>query len=240
MRSSPWVTLSRLWSGVCWSGPHSPWPRPFAPPAPAKLAPRGSPASKLLWPRPTSRARPSSATALHLPDADRLPDARPDAGSPSFRRDLSARDGLSDPGGVTGSSHDGASHVAFGQYDGLRPRDNGISGLNHTPHAAAVYASWPSLPPAHATLASRRLATPYLGWTSTSRSRQPPGAFRIAPIRNGRWGVDLPDGKIRLTPIPPYGYAPSESTTATAAYIRAAGWRRCRRASRVRRSCRGA
>jgi hypothetical protein len=40
-----------------------------------------------------------------------------------------------------------------------------------------VYASRPSLPPARATLASRRLATPYLGWTCTNRSRQPPGAF---------------------------------------------------------------
>src|SRR5215467_7673412 len=56
--------------------------------------------------------------------------------------------------------------------DNLRPRDKSISGLNHTPHAAAVYASWPLLPPAHATLASRRLATPYLDWTCTSRSRQ--------------------------------------------------------------------
>ena len=53
------------------------------------------------------------------------------------------------------------------------PSDKDISWLNHTPHAAAVYASWPSLPPAHATLASRRLARPYLGWTFTSRSRQP-------------------------------------------------------------------
>jgi len=85
---------------------------------------------------------------------------------------------------VTGSSHSGAGHVAFGQYDGLCPRDNGISGLNHTSHAAAVYASWPSLPQAHATLASRRLATPYLGWTSTSRSRQPPGA----PLPTLVWG----------------------------------------------------
>src|SRR6266545_3408739 len=62
------------------------------------------------------------------------------------------------------------------------PSDKGISWLNHTPHAAAVYASWPSLPPAHATLASRRLATPYLGWTCTSGSRQPPGAFPLPTL----------------------------------------------------------
>src|SRR5215472_13673313 len=57
------------------------------------------------------------------------------------------------------------------------PSDKDISWLNRTTLAAAVYASWPSLPSAHATLASRWLATPYLGWTFTSGSRQPPGAF---------------------------------------------------------------
>src|SRR5215475_1613159 len=67
------------------------------------------------------------------------------------------------------------------------PSDKDISWLNHTPHAAAVYASWPSLPPAHATLTSRWLATPYLGWTFTSRSRQPPGAF----LKYSDFGADM-------------------------------------------------
>ena len=31
--------------------------------------------------------------------------------------------------------------------DNLRSSDKGISGLNHTPHAAAVYASRPASPP---------------------------------------------------------------------------------------------
>ena len=35
--------------------------------------------------------------------------------------------------------------MAFGSKDNLRPSDKGISGLNHTPHAAAVYASRPPL-----------------------------------------------------------------------------------------------
>jgi hypothetical protein len=39
--------------------------------------------------------------------------------------------------------------------------------LNHTPHATAVYASCSALPPPHATLASRRLARPYLRRTCT-------------------------------------------------------------------------
>src|SRR5205807_490922 len=43
------------------------------------------------------------------------------------------------------ASHDGTAHVAFGSKDNLRPSDKGISGLNHTPHAAAVYASRPPL-----------------------------------------------------------------------------------------------
>ena len=51
--------------------------------------------------------------------------------------------------------------------DSLRSRDFIISRLNRTPHATAVYASCLALPPPHATLASRRLARPYLGRTST-------------------------------------------------------------------------
>jgi hypothetical protein len=51
--------------------------------------------------------------------------------------------------------------------DSLRSRDFIISWLNHTPHATAVYASCSASPPPHATLASRRLARPYLRRTYT-------------------------------------------------------------------------
>src|SRR3990172_6721194 len=51
------------------------------------------------------------------------------------------------------------AHVAFDHSDSLRPCDKSISWLNRTPHAIAVYASWPALPSAHATLATRRPAT---------------------------------------------------------------------------------
>src|SRR4249919_1125 len=86
-------------------GAHSPWPRPFAPPTPQQIALPCSPASQLLWPRPTSHARASSATAPRLPDADRRTrertlNRRPDVGYPSFRRDPFARDVLLDPGGT--------------------------------------------------------------------------------------------------------------------------------------------
>src|SRR5207344_1652332 len=85
---------------------HSPWPRPFAPPTPQQIALPCSPASQLLWPRPTSHARASSATAPRLPDADRRTrertlNRRPDVGYPSFRRDPFARDVLLDPDGTT-------------------------------------------------------------------------------------------------------------------------------------------
>src|SRR5207342_1606586 len=87
-------------------GAHSLWPRPFAPPTPQQIALPCSPASQLLWPRPTSHARASSATAPRLPDADRRTrertlNRRPDVGYPRFRRDPFARDVLLDPGGTT-------------------------------------------------------------------------------------------------------------------------------------------
>ena len=52
----------------------------------------------------------------------------------------------------------GIAHVAFDLRNSLRSCDMHISWLNHTPHAIAVYASWPALPSAHATLATGRLA----------------------------------------------------------------------------------
>src|SRR3984893_7972493 len=92
-------------SGACFDGAHSPWPRPFAPPTPQQIALPCSPASQLLWPRPPSHARASSATAPRLPDADRRTrertlNRRPDVGYPRFRRDPFARDVLLDPGGT--------------------------------------------------------------------------------------------------------------------------------------------
>jgi hypothetical protein len=60
-------------SGACFAGSRSPWPPPFAPPAPLRLGPHCSSASQLLWQSLTSRDRASSATAPRLPDADRRP-----------------------------------------------------------------------------------------------------------------------------------------------------------------------
>src|SRR5882757_6078557 len=68
---APVTRLSSAVSGSCRADLHSPWPRPFAPPPPPRIAPPCSLASQLLWPRPTSHTRASSATAPRLPDADR-------------------------------------------------------------------------------------------------------------------------------------------------------------------------
>src|SRR5215510_9210294 len=64
--------------GPCFAGSRSPWPPPFAPPAPLRSRPLCSSASQLLWQSLTSRDRASSATAPRLPDADRrlLPNGR--------------------------------------------------------------------------------------------------------------------------------------------------------------------
>src|SRR6516165_10412834 len=58
-------------SSACFASPHSPRSLPLAPPTPQRIAPLCSPASQLLWRGQTSRIRASSATAPHLPDADR-------------------------------------------------------------------------------------------------------------------------------------------------------------------------
>src|ERR1043166_4794113 len=134
--------------GVCFAGTHFPWPRPFAPPAPAWISPRRSSASPLLWPRPTSCIRTSPATAPRLPDADLGALChRSDAGSPSFRHAPSARDVLFDLGRATAPRKTALLTLRSAAKASLRPDKTGISRLNHTPHAVAVYASWPSLPP---------------------------------------------------------------------------------------------
>src|ERR1700683_4915454 len=56
------------------------------------------------------------------------------------------------------ASHIGLAHVAFDYFHGPRFCDMPISWLDHKPHAIAVYASWPALPSAHATLATGRPA----------------------------------------------------------------------------------
>src|SRR4051794_23844492 len=68
------------------------------------------------------------------------------AGPPRFRRDPFARDVASDPGGAMAPCDSGATHIAFGEHDGLGLPNVVISWLNPTPHAITVSASDPALP----------------------------------------------------------------------------------------------
>jgi len=68
MRSSACDTVARFWArSRCFAGSHSPWPPPFAPPAPLAVGTALFVASQLLWQSLTSRDRASSATASRLP-----------------------------------------------------------------------------------------------------------------------------------------------------------------------------
>src|SRR5262245_57109143 len=103
---------------------------------------------------------------------------RPGTRSPRFRRDPFARNVLFDPGGMTMSRISTLHMLRSAISDSLRSRGFIISWLYHTPRTTAVYASCSASPPPHATLASRRLARPYLGRTCTGWIAPAlPGAF---------------------------------------------------------------
>src|SRR6266404_1323093 len=103
-----------------------------------------------------------------LPDADQKRDC------PGRTRDLPSSDAIllrvicsSTPAGRAWPRLAALSMLRSTLCTGLRSCDVPITGLNHTPHATAVYASWPASPSAHATLASRLPAGHYLGRTFT-------------------------------------------------------------------------
>jgi len=68
--------------------------------------------------------------------------------------------------------------------ESLRPSDKGISGLNHTPHATAVYASRPALPPdsRNTRLQAARYALPGLDFHQLTAP-----AFLDAPFAHPTW-----------------------------------------------------
>jgi hypothetical protein len=59
-RSSPGTLVQRAVSGECWIERCSPWPAPFSPQPPPKIALRCSSGSSIVWrgPTPPERARP--------------------------------------------------------------------------------------------------------------------------------------------------------------------------------------
>ena len=135
--------------GARGAGTHSPWPLPFAPPAPQRIAPPCSPASPLLRQGLTSHARASSASALRLPDADQnglSPVVRRETSR--FRRDPFARDGVFDHGRAS-TPRIAAPHILpSATVTASASTDFGFSRLNSPPHAIAVYASRRSSPSA--------------------------------------------------------------------------------------------
>src|SRR6476620_1602776 len=117
-------------SGACAAGPHSPWSPPFAPPTPQRIAPLCSSASQLLWRSATSRARASSATAPHLPDADHPSHSTLTASheiSQLPTRSFCAWCALG-PRRDGNASHDGIAHVAFDHKHSLAPANSSFRG----------------------------------------------------------------------------------------------------------------
>ena len=78
------------------------------------------------------------------------------------------------------ASLSGPVRVAFDTLHGLRSCDVPITGLNHTPHATAVYASWPASPSAHATLASGCLLS--ITWVGLSPTDRASFAWRLRSL----------------------------------------------------------
>jgi hypothetical protein len=171
-------------SGTCFAGPHSPWSPPLAPPAPPRIAPLCSLASRLLWRRPTSRARASSATAPRLPDADR----RTLTQAPNGRaRDIPGSDTIlvrvmwpSTPAGRQCLAYRHRSCCVRPWRRSPLLRKAHFVAQSHTPRTRCVRFV-PGIAAAHATLATGRLARPYPGRTCTGRSRQ----LRLAHLHAG-------------------------------------------------------
>ena len=148
-RSNVWDTWRRFCARrLCDGRSRSPWPSPFAPPAPPPGARLCSSASSLLWLGLTSRVRASSATAPHLPDADRCGTKanRSDVRPPRFRCDPFERDVALDPGRATAPRMLVPHMLSSTFVTGSTPADLFISWLNPTPHTIAVYASRPPSP----------------------------------------------------------------------------------------------
>src|SRR5205823_715764 len=110
-------------SGACFAGSHSPWPLPFAPPAPRRSRPLCSSASQLLWQSLTSRDRASSATAPRLPDADRrqLPNGR-SRDLPVPAQGASAHARFFDHAGPFGPCDGDPKRIAFRARNGVSTR----------------------------------------------------------------------------------------------------------------------
>jgi hypothetical protein len=149
-RSSAWDTLTRSCARrvLCWPAfplvavPRLREGRLLARPAPPRIAPPCSPASRLLRRRQTSQARASPATTPHLPDADRR---RPPAGQ---TRDLpvpvqraSAHARVSDHAGRDGARDSAPPLLPSALSSASAPGSKDFSRLSGWPMRSPVNAS---------------------------------------------------------------------------------------------------
>ena len=141
---------------------------PFAPPTPAPVARRRSPASQLLWRGLTSHARASPASAHHLPDADQ-------GATALARREISRFPdkerthmlGSTTAPGRPGARDDAPGHVAFRSKHSVGDPGVVFSRLNTQPMRTPVNASpTPSRVSAHDS-GTVWFARPSLGETCT-------------------------------------------------------------------------
>ncbi len=125
----------------------SPCPGAFPPSTPLPRARHCSQTSSVLRTGPTSPARASSATAPHLPDADRAAAAaRSSRRPPRFRRDPFLRDVVFDPGRATAPRLAVPHVLPSTLLTASASASFEISWLNSTPHRIAVYALRPPSP----------------------------------------------------------------------------------------------
>jgi hypothetical protein len=167
-RSSPGGTLTRLGVRRVLARPVFSLAPPFAPPTPAPVARRRSPASQLLWRGLTSHARASPASAHHLPDADQ-------GATALARREISRFPdkerthmlGSTTAPGRPGARDDAPGHVAFRSKHSVGDPGVVFSRLNTQPMRTPVNASpTPSRVSAHDS-GTVWFARPSLGETCT-------------------------------------------------------------------------
>src|SRR5262252_3796727 len=127
------------------------------------------------------------------------------------------------------ASLSGPVHVAFDSRNGLRSCDVPITGLNHTPHATAVYASSPASP--QHSLPGCLLSITWVGLSPTDRASFAWRLRRAGPQAESRYGlierlrlrwswdaryaraVDRRRGRVRKKPPAPRDWAARLSST---------------------------
>src|SRR5215472_14180222 len=148
--------------GTCFADPYSPWPPPFAPPTPQRIAPPCSSASQLIWRSLTSRTRTSSATAPRLPDANQdslLPLVR--RGISRFpRNELVHMPGSSTTPGRPGTRVAVPVRIAFRLRNGVDAQGMNLYEAQWLAYALPYRRFAPVLTDCDARLGADRIATP--------------------------------------------------------------------------------